>query len=83
MALKGWINDMLEGGLPQVLDWGGQVPPGEATADPERSAPTDVVGLENSNPAGNFLNSVSTDQIVKIGGFVVGAMALFYVAKRL
>ena len=67
-----WVEDLLRGGLPAVLDWGDQVPPGEQVSDPERSPPTDVTGRENANPPQNFLASFDQAQVVKFAMAAAG-----------
>ena len=87
MSTPTWIKDILRGGLPEVLDLGNQSTAGNENQSgngvrPEQNPPTTLTGRDNANPPGNFLMSVTQNQILVATGFVIAALALVHVVKK-
>jgi len=85
MSTPAWIQDILRGGLPELLDLGDQAPQGDESQDfrgmpPEQSPPSGYTGRDTANL--NF-GGFTSNQMKQAAFAIAAVVGVVWLAKKI
>ena len=80
MATPSWVKDLLQGGVPAVID--GLSGSDDDVVSPERVPPADQTQLERANPTGIGVMALTSEQILVFTGLAVGGLFVVNMLKK-